>query len=99
MDNTEINVDVESGSVTYDVDPEAPANESKEDKFKRLAANRVDKIMGYFESLSKLSSSAYSYTDEQIEKMFDALQAKLDESRSKFDKNKTSTKKHFSFDD
>lgn len=98
MDDTEVNVDVQNESVTYDVDPDAAANESKEDKFKRLAAARVDKIIGYLESLSKLSSSAYSYTDEQIEKMYAAIQAKLDESKSKFDKNKAASKDHFVFD-
>ncbi len=70
-------------------------NESKEDKFRRLASNRVNNCLKQLELIGKLSSSAYKYTPEQVEKIFDALQSALDTTKAKF--VKTEKKKDAGF--
>ena len=69
--------------------------ESKAEKFKRLAEKRTQNALKQISGIGKLSSSAYEYTPEQIEKIFGALQSALDTARNKFEKN-TSEKEEFS---
>ena len=64
----------------------ANPNETKAEKFNRLATKRINDILKGFNSLGKLSSSAYEYTDAQVEKMQAALQSALDETCEKFKK-------------
>lgn len=65
--------------------------ESKEDKFLRLSKGRIDKIEDAIDNLGKLSDKyAYSYTDEQIDKMFDYIENKLQKAKDQF-KNKKSS--------
>jgi len=64
-------------------------NESKADKFKRLASKRTNNAIKQIENIGKLSTSAYEYTPEQVEKIFDALQHTLDTAKAKFSKTKT----------
>jgi len=64
------------------VDP----NESPEQRFKRLAEYRTQRVL---ESLRILSHCAnryqYGYTDNDVTKIFSAIQAEVDKTRSKFD--------------
>ena len=59
----------------------------KQQNFKRIAENRVNKIV---ESISKLhnlsNSSFYEYTEEQIDKMFDVIQKELNRQKEEFKK-------------
>ncbi len=68
-------------------------NESKSDKFKRLATKRVSKAIKSIEIIGKLSSSAYHYAEEDVEKIFSALQASLDNTKSSFSTKTTETRK------
>ena len=55
-----------------------PLNESKEERFRRLAEARVNKILHLFHLLGNLSFAGhYGYTREQIEKIFTTLQMEL----------------------
>ncbi|MBE6035602.1 MAG: hypothetical protein E7222_13035 [Clostridiales bacterium] len=74
-------------------------NESKANRFKRLASKRVNTAIKQINLIGNLSGSSYEYTDEQVEKMFGTLQAVLDSSRDKFSKSKKrSDQDTFTFD-
>ncbi|WP_406617295.1 hypothetical protein [Mycoplasmopsis adleri] len=48
--------------------------ELKKDNFKRIAENRVSKIVSTLNQLTNLSNSSfYEYTDEEIEEMFETI--------------------------
>ena len=67
------------------------AGESKADKFKRIATHRTNDIIKKIKTLSQVSSNAYEYTPEQVEKIFGALQKALDEAKAKFMKEEKKT--------
>jgi hypothetical protein len=60
--------------------------ESKEDKFKRLAQARVNNAMAKIALIGNLSSSSYSYTAEQVEKILIGLKSAIEEVEKKFQK-------------
>jgi len=62
--------------------------ESRHDKFKRLATQRVTNAIKKIELIGNLSSPGYEYTPEEVEKIFTGLQQVLDSTRSKFSKAK-----------
>ncbi|MFC1699256.1 hypothetical protein ACFL1I_04775 [Candidatus Omnitrophota bacterium] len=62
--------------------------ESKHDKFKRLASQRVTNAIKKIELIGNLSSPGYEYTSEEVEKIFVSLQQILDGTKSKFSKAK-----------
>jgi len=64
------------------------AGESKHDKFKRLATQRVTNAIKKIELIGNLSSSGYEYTQEEVEKIFISMQQTLDNTKSRFSKSK-----------
>lgn len=61
----------------------------KQDNFKRIAENRVSKIIELISKLHNLSNTSfYEYSDEQIDKMFDSIQKELDRQKEEFKKQK-----------
>ena len=67
--------------------------ESKHDRFKRVATKRVNDILSKIDTLSNLSNkSAYNYTEDDISKMYRAIELKLKESKLSF---KIQKKKNF----
>ncbi len=58
--------------------------ETKEEKFKRLGAARVNRILNYLDQLGKLSGKSYEYTPEMVDSMFAAIEKKTAETKSKF---------------
>lgn len=65
----------------------------KQDNFKRIANNRVNKIVDLISKLHNLSNSSfYEYTDEQIDKLFEVIQRELDKQKDEF-KRKGKNKK------
>lgn len=70
-------------------------NETKEEKFKRIATRRVKNIISKIENVGKLSSPSYEYTDEEVEKIFGAIQEALDNAKVLFSA-KRPKKKEFS---
>lgn len=70
--------------------------ENKKNNFKRIAENRVNKIIDMIGLLGNLSNSSfYEYTDEQIETIFNAIENELEKQKQKFVKKKDGRKKKF----
>jgi hypothetical protein len=68
-----------------EIAPDVGPNETPEEKFHRLAESRVNHIRDHLRILSNLSNRAnYRYTDEQIAKIFGAIQAEVDEAQALF---------------
>ena len=64
-------------------------NETKEEKFKRLAEARVNKLLDQFAILRNCSNTqVYSYSEPQINKIFKALEEELRITKAAFQSNK-----------
>lgn len=60
--------------------------EDKNEKFRRLAEARTNKLVDSIRLLGNLSNRYhYDYTQEQVCLMFDSLQSELDEQKKKFE--------------
>ena len=59
--------------------------QSKNQKFRRLASSRTGKITDELRKIGNLASRTnYEYSDEEIETLFSFLQERLDEAREMF---------------
>lgn len=57
----------------------------KEERFKRVAENRTNKIINQIRLLGNCSNrSNYQYTEEDIKKIFNAIEAELKITKTKF---------------
>ena len=62
--------------------------ETREEKFRRLAESRVNAIFDKMRLLSHLANkSNYSYSDEQVDTIFRAIQKDLNATKAKFTGN------------
>lgn len=61
-------------------------NESKAERFVRLAEPRVSRACKAISLIGHLAASSYEYTDKQVEAMFGAMQQELDAQKAKFSK-------------
>ena len=64
----------------------AEAQETKEQKFERLATKRMQAALGKIKLIGNLASSSYRYTDEQSAKVVTTLRQAVDEVEGKFNK-------------
>ncbi len=56
--------------------------ENKKENFKRISENRVSKILTMLSQLTNLSNSSfYEYSDEDIEKIFEAISNEAQKSK------------------
>lgn len=63
------------------------AEETKREKFVRLAEARTNKIIDMLQLLGNCSnSSAYDYTQQDVDKIFSAIEAEVKEAKKKFNK-------------
>ena len=70
--------------------------ETKKENFKRIAENRVNKIIDMIGLLGNLSNSSfYEYTDDQIDYIFDVIEKELETQKQKFTKKKDGKRKRF----
>lgn len=60
--------------------------ETKQQKFVRIAEPRVTRACKAVSLLGNLAGSSYEYTEEQVDAMFGAVQKALDETRAAFRK-------------
>ena len=60
--------------------------ESKADRFKRLAESRVGNAVKKIEIIGNLAGSNYEFTPEQVEKILTTLKAAVGEVETKFQK-------------
>ncbi len=60
-------------------------NESKHEKFKRIATNRTQKVLDALRILGNCSNTqTYEYTKEEVDKIFKNIRATTEEIRQKF---------------
>lgn len=74
-----------------------PENETKNEKFLRIATPRVNAIIDKLDILSNCASASYEYTEEQVETMFQALRDAMDACYNEFRPKVKSEKERFSF--
>lgn len=68
----------------------------KQENFKRIATNRVNKIIDLISKLQNLTNSSfYEYKDEQVNQMFKAIQTELDKQKKEFMRDSKKGKKRF----
>ncbi len=64
-------------------------NETPEQRFKRIAEVRTNAVLDRLRILGNLSNrQMYSYTEEDINKIFSAINKQIKEVRAKFDSKK-----------
>lgn len=74
-----------------------PGNESKNEKFIRIASPRVNAVIDKLDILSNCASSNYEYTEEQVENMFQAIRDAVDACYAQFQPKVKSEKEKFTF--
>jgi len=63
---------------------------SKRERFKRLAVYRTNEVLRKLKTLGNCSNrSAYEYTEEEINKIFSEIERKVKEVKAKFHFSKT----------
>ncbi len=66
------------------MEPETKA-ETKEEKFKRIASLRTQRILNDIRLLGNCSNrSGYAYSEEEVSKIFEAIKEKLESTRQLF---------------
>lgn len=74
------------------------AQPDKTARFKEKAENQTSKVMAEIEKLQKLSNKKYyTYSTEQINELFVAIQSVLDETKATFTTSNPEKKKLFTF--
>lgn len=73
--------------------------ENKKENFKRISENRVSKILVLLSQVTNLSNSSYyEYTDEDIEKIFSAIEEETKKSKEMLLKGKNNKKRQKRFE-
>lgn len=73
-------------------------NNVKRDKFHRVAESRTNKIVSMIRLLGNCSNkSNYSYTEEEVRKIFAFIDKELKVARSKFSESGSDTEDKFHF--
>lgn len=74
------------------------AQPDKSARFKERAENQASKVIAELEKLQKLSNKKYyTYSTEQINELFVAIQSVLDETKATFTTSNPEKKKLFTF--
>lgn len=74
------------------------AQTEKAVRFKTGAENQASKILAEIEKMKKLSNRKYyTYTPEQVNELFGAIQSSLDEAQAQFTADAPEKKKLFTF--
>ena len=77
---------------------QTPAQSDKAARFKTRAEHQASKVMAEIEKLQKLANRKYyTYTPEQVNELFGAIQSSLDEAQASFTSDSPEKKKRFSF--
>lgn len=83
---------------TVDTVTTKQAQQDKSARFKEKAENQASKVMAEIEKLQKLSNKKYyTYSTEQINELFGAIQSALDETKVTFTTTNAEKKKLFTF--
>ena len=74
-------------------------SKTKREKFVRLAEARTNKIIDMLQLLGNCSnSSAYDYSQEDVDKIFSAIESEVKEARKKFNKIESKKSTRFTLD-
>ena len=74
-------------------------DETKRERFVRLAENRTNKILNMVQLLGNCSnSSLYEYTEADIEKIFSTIESAVKEARRKFVKKDSGKQTRFTLE-
>ena len=74
-------------------------NETKREKFVRLAENRTNKILDTLQLLGNCANqNVYEYSKKDVEKIFNAIQSQLNDTRKRFDKQDSKKNGHFTLE-
>ena len=77
----------------------AKKQETKREKFIRLAEARTNKIIDMIQLLGNCSNTnAYDYTQADVDKIFNAIELELKEAKKKYGKNDSKKGSRFSLD-
>ena len=77
----------------------AKERETKREKFVRLAEARTNKIIDMLQLLGNCSnSSAYDYSQEDVDKIFSAIESEVKEARKKINKIESKKSTRFTLD-
>ena len=88
----------ETPAPTVDTVTTKQAQPDKSARFKEKAENQASKVMAEIEKLQKLSNKKYyTYSTEQINELFGAIQSALDETKVTFTTTNAEKKKLFTF--
>lgn len=74
-----------------------PENETKNEKFIRIASPRVNSVIDKLDILSNCASANYEYTEEQVESMFQAIRDAVDNCYEQFRPKAKAEKEKFTF--
>lgn len=75
-------------------------NETKEDRFRRVAAARVNKIIKMIRLLGNCSNkSTYMYSQHEVDKVFSALHEELEEAEKRFAEAKENERPIFTLEE
>ncbi len=69
--------------------------ETKHDKFKRLATQRVTNALKKIELIGNLATASYESSPEEVEKIFTSLQQAIENTKNRFSKSKKEETKKF----
>ena len=73
--------------------------ETKRDKFVRIAEARTNKIINMIQLLGNCSNqSLYEYSQKDVNKIFNAIQAELDEAKKRYSKQHSQKGSKFTLD-
>ena len=60
-------------------------NEKPDEKFRRVAAKRVERVLHEIQLIGNLGSRThYDYSQEQVDRIFNALEEEIKSARSRF---------------
>ena len=77
----------------------AKEQETKRERFVRLAEARTNKIIDMLQLLGNCSnSSAYDYTQQDVDKIFSAIETEVREAKKKFSKTETRKSPRFTLE-
>ena len=75
------------------------SEETKREKFVRIAEARTNKIINMIQLLGNCSNqNLYEYSQKDVNKMFAAIQSELDEAKKRFSKQDSHKGSKFTFD-
>lgn len=73
--------------------------ETKREKFVRIAENRTNKILATLELLGNCSNiNTYEYTQEDVNKIFNAIQTTLNDTKRRFSQKGTGNNDRFTLE-